>query len=147
MSGTLRGVLRVLLWLAVGAAIGVIAGFLVGWVVWPIEFTEADPTVLEDSYKRDYTIMIAAAYELDGDLIEARRRLASLGMADSEEWLMTVTVDHILGQGDEGEIRQLVRLAGDMGLDSPLMAPYLTGPNVDSGGTAPGGGSQLGGQQ
>jgi len=147
MSGTLRGVLRVLLWLVIGAAIGVIAGFLVGWVVWPIEFTEADPTVLEDSYKRDYTIMIAAAYDLDGDMIQARRRLASLGMADSEEWLMTVTVDHILGQGDEGEIRQLVHLAGDMGLDSPLMAPYMTGPGLDSDSTTPGGGSDAGAQQ
>jgi len=135
MAGKWRGILRILLWLALGAVIGVAFGFLVGWVIWPIEFTEADPTVLEESYQRDYTIMIAAAYELDGDLVLARRRLASLGAGDSEDWLMTVTVDHILSQGDEGEIRQLAGLAGDLGLSSPLMAPYMTAPadGADSG--------------
>ena len=140
MSGELRGVLRVVVWLTMGAVIGVVFGFLVGWVIWPIEFTEADPTVLEDSYQRDYTVMIAAAYELNDDLALAQRRLASLGTGDSDGWLLTVTVDHILSQGDEREIRQLVRLAGDLGLASPLMAPYLTGPgpNPESG-AEPGG--------
>jgi hypothetical protein len=125
MSETRRSLLRIILWLAVGVVLGVTAGFLVGWVIWPIEFTEADPTVLEESYQRDYTIMIAAAYDLDGDLVSARRRLASLGKDDADSWLLTVTVDHILGQEDEGEIQQLVRLATDLGLDSPLMTPYM----------------------
>ncbi len=139
MSGRLRGVLRVVVWLLVGAVIGVAFGFLVGWVIWPIEFTEADPTVLEDSYQRDYTVMIAAAYELNGDLPQAQRRLASLGTGDGDGWLLTVTVDHILGQGEEGEIRQLVRLADDLGLASPLMAPYLDGSESNPGsGAEPG---------
>jgi hypothetical protein len=131
MSGKWRGILRTLLWLLLGAAIGVAVGFLVGWVLWPIEFTEADPTVMEQSYQRDYTIMIAAAYELDGDLVLAQRRLASLGKADGDNWLLSVTVDHILEQGDQGEIRQLVGLAGDLGLDSPVMAPYVRDPEPD----------------
>jgi hypothetical protein len=128
MSGRSRGVLRVIAWLAIGALIGIAFGFLVGWVIWPIEFSEADPTVLEETYQRDYTIMIAAAYELDQDLNLAQRRLASLGAGDAEAWLLTVTVDHILGDGQESEIRQLVRLADDLGLRSPLMAPYLADP-------------------
>lgn len=141
MSESWRGVLRTLLWLAMGAAIGAAAGFLVGWVLWPIEFTEADPTVLEESFQRDYTIMIAAAYELDGDLLMARRRLASLGREDSDSWLLTVTVDHILNQGDEAEIRQLVRLAGDLGLESPVMAPFVS-QSAEGSGSATGQGSE-----
>ncbi|MFN2221656.1 MAG: hypothetical protein PVH65_10825 [Chloroflexota bacterium] len=133
MSGKRRSLLRTALWLAAGVALGVTAGFLVGWVIWPIEFTEADPTVLEESYQRDYTVMIAAAYDLDGDLVAARRRLASLGKDDADGWLLTVTVDHILGQEDDGEIRQLVRLATDLGLDSPLMAPYMPGLDSEAG--------------
>ncbi len=115
-----------------GALIGIAFGFLVGWVIWPIEFSEADPTVLEETYQRDYTIMIAAAYELDQDLTLAKRRLASLGTGDGEGWLLEVTVDHILGDGQESEIRHLARLADDLGLHSPLMAPYLAQP--ESGG-------------
>ncbi len=134
MSAKRRAVLRIVLWLAVGAAGGIAAGFLVGWVIWPIEVTEADPTVLEDSYQLDYTIMIAAAYDLDGDMVLARQRLASLGKDDVDGWLLTVTVDHILGQEDEGEIRHLVRLASDLGLESPVMTPYLSVPTADDAG-------------
>jgi hypothetical protein len=125
MSEKWYGVGRIVLWLAVGIAIGGVTGLVVGWVIWPIEFTEADPTVLEESYQREYTVMIAAAYDLDGDLISARRRLASLGQDDADEWLLGVTVDYILEERDEDEIRQLVKLANDLGLESPLMAPYV----------------------
>ncbi len=133
MSGKWRRPLRIVLWLAAGAALGLVAGFLVGWVIWPLEFTEADPTVLEESFQRDYTVMIAAAYDLDGDLVAARRRLASLGKDDVDKWLLTVAVDHILGQEDEGEIRHLVRLASDLGLESPVMAPYVPGSDSEAG--------------
>jgi hypothetical protein len=136
MTAKWPGVLRVALWIAAGAALGVAAGFLVGWVLWPIEYTEADPTVLEESYQRDYTVMVAAAYSLDGDLSSAQRRLASLAKDDVDGWLLAVTVDHILGQEDEAEIRHLVRLASDLGLESPLMAPYVTDPELR---VAPGG--------
>ena len=117
--------LRIVFWLGVGLILGVGTGLILGWVVWPIEFTEADPTVLEDSYRRDYTVMIAAAYSLDEDLNVARQRLHGLGKADGNAWLLSVTVDHILSEGDETEIRHLVRLADDLGLYSPAMEPFM----------------------
>lgn len=124
--------LRIVFWLGAGLILGLGTGLILGWVVWPIEFTEADPTVLEDSYRRDYTVMIAAAYSLDEDLNVARQRLHSLGKADGNAWLLSVTVDYILAEGDETEIRHLVRLADDLGLYSPAMEPFLpaTGPGV-----------------
>lgn len=117
--------LRVVLWLSLGAILGIAAGLLLGWAVWPIEFTEADPTVLEEGYQRDYTVMIATAYSFDEDLNAARQRLNTLGRADANAWLLSVTVDHILNRADENEIRYLVRLANDVGLYSPVMDPYL----------------------
>ena len=53
-------------------------------------------------------------------------------MEDGNAWLLEVTVDHILNEGDEREIRQLVNLATDLGLSSPLMAPYQA--DLESGG-------------
>lgn len=117
--------LRIVLWLSLGVILGLASGLLLGWVVWPIEFTEADPTVLEETYQQDYTVMIATAYSLDQDLNEARQKLSRLGKQDSNAWLLSVTVNHILSQSNETEIRYLVQLASDLGLYSPAMEPYL----------------------
>jgi hypothetical protein len=129
-----KGRARNILWVGLGLLFGVGLGLFLGWAAWPTEFTEADPTILEESYQRDYTIMIAGAYTLDGDLPAARRRLATLGKEDSNAWLLTLTVEHILGNESEVEIRQLVLLANDMGLYSPAMEPYLPRPNGEDSG-------------
>jgi hypothetical protein len=120
-----RDLVKLTTLLVLGLAAGIGFGLFLGWVAWPAEFTEADPTVLEDSYQRDYALMIAAAYSLDEDLDDARRRIRSLGLEDSDAWLMAMTVDHILIGGNDLEIRQLVRLSTDLGLYSPAMDPFL----------------------
>ncbi len=122
---------RIVSWLGLGIILGIAVGLLIGWVVWPIEFTEADPTVLEDSYQHEYTVMIASAYALDQDPTMARQRLTSLGKEDMEGWLLSVTVNHILAGADETEIEHLVKLSTDFGLYSPAMDPYLV--NNESG--------------
>ncbi len=125
-----RDLVKLTLLLVLGLAAGIGLGLFLGWVAWPAEFTEADPTVLEESYQHDYALMIAAAYSLDEDLDDARRRIRSLGLEDSDAWLMAMTVDYILIGGNELEIRQLVRLSTDLGLYSPLMEPFLEGDTV-----------------
>lgn len=114
--------------LFVGLLAGVGLGLYVGWVAWPIQFTEADPSLLDERYGEDYTRMIAAAYAQDGDLAAARRRLASLNRPDIDAWLLSLTVDAILEGEPVTEIRPLVRLASDLGLASPIMAPFLESP-------------------
>lgn len=121
----MRGRVKGIVWIVLGLLIGVALGLFLGWVAWPVEFTEADPTILEESYQRDYTVMIASTYALDGDLPAARQRLARLGKEDSNAWLLDQMVAHILENGDETEIRHLVLLARDLGLSSPAMTPYL----------------------
>ncbi len=117
----LRDPLMVILGLAIGAGLGL----YLGWVAWPTEFTDANPSVLQESYRQDYVRMIAATYAADGNLDTAQQRLASLG-EDGKGTLLSVTIDAILLGENELEIRRLVSLAADLDISSPAMTPYLT---------------------
>ena len=59
--------------------VGAALGLLVTWVFWPIEFKNADLANLRPSLKEDYVRMVAVAYEADGDLATAKKRLETLG--------------------------------------------------------------------
>lgn len=122
----MRNWLRALLWIGLGLAVGVSLGLYLGWVAWPTEFVDADPSILREDYRRDYTLMVAHAYALDGDLAAAQRRLYSLGGEEPDRRLLTMTVDAILsGRDEQTIILPLVTLSRDLGLNSPAMAPYL----------------------
>jgi len=120
-----RAWLRVLTYAGIGLVVGIGLGLYLGWVAWPAEFTNANPSVLQTNHRRDYVLMIADAYAVDGDVAAAQQRLASLG-EDGQEFLMSTLLDMILRSESEGDIRRLARLATDLGLYSPAMEPYLT---------------------
>jgi hypothetical protein len=122
-----QGLFRIIGWLTIGLILGAGLGLFLGWVVWPTRFTEADPTVLEEEHKRDYTLMIASTYWEDEDLNAAMDRLDSIGEEDPFGWYRAVTLDHILGREDDLEIRHLVNLAADLGIYSQAMDPYWPG--------------------
>lgn len=110
----------------IGLVIGLGLGLYLGWVAWPTEFTDAVPQILQEQYRRDYAQMIAAAYALDGDVRSAARRVDSLGPGnDGRSFFFSATLDAILRNEDAQTIRQMVRLAVDLELDSPAFAPYL----------------------
>lgn len=123
----MRHWLRIIGLVGLGLLIGLGLGLTLGWVVWPTEFTDANPTVLQENYRHDYALMIATTYALDRDLSAAQRRVDSLG-EDGEALLFAYTLDMILRGENEGDIRRLVRLTSDLGLYSPAMEPYLTPP-------------------
>ena len=127
MAFQYQGLAKVLGWLALGLFLGAGLGLLLGWVVWPTEFTEADPTVLEEKYQVDYTLMIASTYWMEEDIGSAQRRLESLGQEDYIGWFRRVTIDHILNGANESQIHHLVKLAADLGIYSPAMEPYWPG--------------------
>jgi hypothetical protein len=121
----MRAWIRSLSIIGLGLLAGIGLGLYLGWVAWPTEFTDADPVMLRESYRRDYALMIAATYAVDKDLDAAQRRLANLDEGDGRAWLFTVTIDAILAEGEQADIRHLVRLATDLGLYSPAFQPYL----------------------
>jgi hypothetical protein len=123
--------LRAVVWIGLGLIIGAGVGLFLGWVVWPIEFSDAEPSVMEERFQADYTLMIATVYAEDNDLSTARRRLRGLGKEETGRWVLGLAVDRILNRESETEILPLVKLANDLGYFSPIMEPYI--PVIESG--------------
>lgn len=69
-------------WLIVGVAVGLLIGLLYGWLVQPVEFVDTTPDSLRSDYRTDFVLMVAEAYQGEGDLGQAERRLALLGPED-----------------------------------------------------------------
>ena len=112
-------------WLMVGLAIGSGLGLYYGWVVDPTDFTNATPAMLEESYRQDYMVLVAASYAYTGDLATAERRLNRLGETAVSD-LFNLMLDQILRDENEQRIRQLVYLVADLDAGySPAMDVYL----------------------
>ncbi len=64
------------------ASASLVAGFIIAlfitWVLWPVEYTNADPSDSRSSDKEDYIRMISTVYQMDGNLARAKSRLAQL---------------------------------------------------------------------
>jgi hypothetical protein len=58
--------------------IGIALGLVYGWVINPVEFVDTTPDTLRADYRVDYVLMVAEAYQADGDPSVAARRLAVL---------------------------------------------------------------------
>lgn len=63
----------------VSIAIGFSLGLYYGWVINPVKYIDLSPAALREDYRTDYVLMVAEAFQADGDLDLAARRLAVFG--------------------------------------------------------------------
>lgn len=63
----------------IALVLGAAAGLYYGWVVNPVKYVDTTPASLSADYQTDYVLMVAEAYQAEGDLELAVRRLALLG--------------------------------------------------------------------
>jgi len=84
----LQGPSRVLA--LISLAIGIAAGLVITWVLVPLDFKNANPADLRSAIKEDYIRMISLAYEADGDVALAQRRLATLRLANPAQTFATL---------------------------------------------------------
>jgi len=109
----------------VGLAVGLALGFAIGWGLWPVQYTNTKPAVLRQDYRDDYVLMIAAAYEVEGDLQLARERLALLDPQEPAKPVVELAERLIESNGNTEEIARLARLAWALRAVTPELVPYL----------------------
>lgn len=109
--------------LVVGLALGVAIGAGIGWLV-PIQDVGVGFDKLNPDYEADYTVMVGAAYAVDGDWDAAQSRLGMLGEQDPAGYVVQLTERYIAQKRSPDDIRNLVRLAARYGYLTPAMQPY-----------------------
>jgi len=114
--------------LLTGLLIGLVIGVLYAWIISPAEYIDAAPQSLRTEAKDGYRLLIAQAYQANGDIGRARERLKLLGDADTQKALVE-QAQRLFGQGGaDTEARALAALASDLNkpLGNPTAAPVTT---------------------
>ncbi len=99
----------------IGLAIGLALGLGYAWLLQPVTYVDTAPDSLRQDYRTDYVLMVAQAYQAEGDLSQALFRLASLGPEPPWE-IVTGAIE--FAQANEftaDDTRALTELAADLG--------------------------------
>src|SRR5574337_657732 len=60
--------------------LGLVIGLVVfGWWLWPVQWTDASPQFLSESYRTEYVLLVADSFVLTGDSAKAQERIDQLG--------------------------------------------------------------------
>jgi hypothetical protein len=110
----------------VGVAVGLALGFGIGWGLWPRE-SAPSPAKLRWDYQENYVIMVATAYEVEGDLTLAQERLALLDPQTPAVPVVRLGERLVAAGADTEDITRLARLAWALDVITPPLVPYLEG--------------------
>jgi hypothetical protein len=114
-----------MLQIVVGLAFGLALGVATGWLWWPVEYTNTAPAALRRDYRDDYIVMVAATYEADGDLEQARERLALLDPQSPTAPVIELAERLVAVGGSRSDITRLARMAWAFRAVTPQLVPYL----------------------
>ncbi len=109
----------------VGIALGVGFAMLIGWVLFPLERQEITPASMRPDYQTEYLRLVALAYQADGDLVLAKRRLRAVAGDAVSAPVVALTERWIDDARDADLIVPLIALAQALDAETPAMIDYL----------------------
>lgn len=117
--------------------IGLLSGLSVSlyyaWVVNPAAIPSARPAVLREDYQADYIFMVSQSYARQPNLALAQERLARLEDPNIPQTVLNL-LESYLRQGQPADyVRQLARLAKDLGAEGSTLALFDAEGNPVSG--------------
>lgn len=98
-------------YLLTGLLIGAVLGLAYAWFYAPIQYVDASPALLSETYKDHYRVLISVAFAANGDLPRARARLKLLGDEDPARVLAIQAQRALAEKRPEYEINVLGLLA------------------------------------
>ena len=135
-------------YLLTGLLIGLGLGLAYAWLVSPVDYTDTEPASLAAPYKEAYRVVIALAYQSEGDIGRARERLRLIDSGDPVRALAAQAQRMIAANAPASEARALSVLASDLSQpgkvssvaqansptpESPAAPPPEAAPTLDPG--------------
>lgn len=114
----------ILMGLAVIAGLG--AGLLYTWVLDPVEYYDSAPADLYIDDKLVYLALIGDIYAHDGNLAQAKARLTKVGIKAEGQTLAALIEHYLDGGGRPEDVRNLARLAADLGAQGGVLLVFDT---------------------
>ncbi len=111
-----------------GLALGLAAGLVLAWGVWPVQYTETDPSDLMAERKALWAELAADGYALTGDLDAARARLNLLGVGDPGAFVAQVAEARLDQGASLQHVRAMARLAEQLGGITARLLVYIATP-------------------
>lgn len=107
------------IWLPVGLILGLALGVGYAWVLQPADFRGAEPASLQPVYRGEYILLIATAYQANGNLDRARTRLELFPELDPAV-LSSLAQQVVAARGSEDAARGLARLSVALAEQTPM---------------------------
>lgn len=126
MSRFIGPLLRLILF---GIVVGFILGLAVGLFILPVSFTNTDIANLRAPQKDDYVAMVSTAYALDGNLGDAKQRLAKVDNdPNNAAKYVADLAQRAIDRNDARNARNLAALAIALGAGTPALRNYVQAP-------------------
>jgi len=78
----------------VSLVVGCLIGWMVfGWLIWPVNWTDADPYDLRREQKEVYIVLVADSYNINEDGELARQRMVGFSRQEVSEILGTLIAE------------------------------------------------------
>jgi hypothetical protein len=109
------------IWFLIAVLVGIAGGLYYGWYVNPVKYVETTPATMRIDYQTDYILMVAEAYQAEGNLDLAARRLAVLGETPPAEIVRQAMIYAAQIRYADSYQDLLGKLASDLQTWNPLL--------------------------
>ncbi len=120
------------LYLLTGLILGLLVGIFIARVVSPLQYVDTAPATLAESYKTAYRLLIAQAYQANGNLERARQRLYLLDGDQAKDILSRQAQQWLAAGNNLNAARALAQLAADLEQPNPSTPP-ISAPTLEMG--------------
>jgi len=110
--------------IALGFALTLMPALMLSSCVSPVQETSTESAPLMEYLREQYVVGVSDSYAANGDVEQARERLAALGEEEPESAVAEVAYTYVQRAEDVEQTRRLIDLAQALGADEAFMNEY-----------------------